>query len=210
MCLLSVRPSYQTGPDQTGPPIVCPSAHLGWTGPDQAVCACVANVLFISVAIFSSYCPRVCPPIWAGIEPVCPSGLDRTPVAAMSELPWHQWTELRLQQLHLCYKLGFNNFLAALDSDEEDVSDSDGEDALGYSPSPPWVLKAACKWASFAHRLLLRQEYRDQLYMAHKTWQGRYKHYELHKYGCHLRALEEGRHPLNAVDKLTYLTGPPY
>ena len=28
----SVRPSYQTGPDRTGPPIFCPSAHLDRTG----------------------------------------------------------------------------------------------------------------------------------------------------------------------------------
>ena len=69
--LLSVRPSvYQS--DRTGLDriklFVCPSAHLGWTGPDQAVCACVANFLFIPVAILfkCGKCLRVRPPIWAG------------------------------------------------------------------------------------------------------------------------------------------------
>ena len=47
MCLLSVRPSYQTGPDQTGPPFVCPSAHLGRTGIDQAVCACLCSKFLV-------------------------------------------------------------------------------------------------------------------------------------------------------------------
>ena len=148
---------------------------------------------------------------------------------------WRQWTELRLLQIagDLHYKIGFNTFLAAImDSHDEDVLDSDDEVVLYcnlYSdginicsmldpPSPPWVLEAACKFASFAHKLLLRQEYRDQHYMTHmaqpcKSWdQGRYKHYRMNNYGCLLRALKKGRHPLSAVDKWTYLiqSGPPY
>ena len=48
-----------------GPPIICPSAHVGWTGPDQTVCACVA----ICVVYSCSHCVqvwRVRLPIWAG------------------------------------------------------------------------------------------------------------------------------------------------
>ena len=31
-----------------GPLIICPSAHVGWTGPEQTLCACVANVVVYS------------------------------------------------------------------------------------------------------------------------------------------------------------------
>jgi hypothetical protein len=65
-----------------------------------------------------------------------------------------------------------------VDSDDEDsdesvsppwilfplLVDSDDEDS-DESVSPPWIQFAACEWASFAHRLFLRQELRDKHYM---------------------------------------------
>ena len=78
---------------------------------------------------------------------VCPSGLDRTPVAAMSDD--EDWCSAP----------------TLVDSDDENlVSESDDEDS-DESVSPPWRLQAACEWASFAHRLLLRQELREKHYM---------------------------------------------
>ena len=54
---------------------------------------------------------------------------------------------------------------------------------------PPWRLFAACEWASFAHRLLLRQELRDKHYMMRRnqkcskfTWIRQELRQELH--GC--------------------------
>ena len=124
-----------------------------------------------------------------------------------SKRDWHQWTALRWQQFHVCNKHGFIKFLG--DSDDEYDEDSD------LSPSPPWVLMAACELASFAHRLLLRQEYREKRDMARKT-HGRHRktrkpHHKVLVYVRHLRAIAEGGHPLSTVDRLKfYLNGPPY
>ena len=71
---------------------------------------------------------------------VCPSGLDRTPVAAMSDDEDSDWCSAP----------------PLVDLDDEDSDES---------VSPPWTTHAACEWASFAHRLLLRQELRDKHYM---------------------------------------------
>jgi hypothetical protein len=141
---------------------------------------------------------------------VCPSGLDRTPVAAMSGKFLRRW----------------------VDSDDEDSDES---------VSPPWRLEAACEWASFAHRLLLRQELRDKHYMMRmrpsltfcrrldaficvtqfrpghgkgridQTFTcGRLLVTRWH-YGRLLRALAKGEHPLSTMDRVEfYLNGPPY
>ena len=72
---------------------------------------------------------------------------------------------------------------------------------------PPWRLFAACEWASFAHRLLLRQELRDKHYMTHKG-QDVFKQYKLLHYARHLRALAKGEHPLSTIDRFDfYLNG---
>ena len=121
-----------------------------------------------------------------------PSGLDRTPVAAMSG------------------RLGFKFLRGWVDGRVETCpsgnEDSDDEDS-DWSPNPPWIQMAACDWASFAHRLLLRQELRDKHYMTHKG-QDVFKQYKLLHYARHLRALAKGEHPLSTIDKLDfYLNG---
>jgi hypothetical protein len=56
------------------------------------------------------------------------------------------------------------------ESDDEDlVSDSSSSSSSSSSVSTPWRLCAACDWASFADRLLLRQELRDKHYMMRKS-----------------------------------------
>ena len=72
---LSIRPD-QTGPDCL---LVCPSAHLGWTGPDQAVCACVAMFAIISVAILFKFVG-----IGSDIEVHPPIGPDRIALESIS------------------------------------------------------------------------------------------------------------------------------
>ena len=88
-------------------------------------------------------------------------------------------------------------------SGNEDSSDEDSD----WSPSPPWIQMAACDWASFAHRLLLRQELRYKHCMTHKG-QDVFKQYKLLHYARHLRALAKGEHPLSTIDRFDfYLNG---
>jgi hypothetical protein len=75
-------------------------------------------------------------------------------------------------------------FIVSRADDGDLVSESDDEDS-----DPPWRLFAACEWASFAHRLLLRQELRDKHYMMRRnqkcskfTWIRQELRQELH--GC--------------------------
>ena len=106
-------------------------------------------------------------------------------------------------------------------SDNED-SDNEGSVRREWSPSPPWIQLAASEWASFAHRLLLRQELRDKhdvlthhvssttRYEIRRT-QDHFKHYRLRTYGRLLQALANGRHPLSTLDRVEfYLNGHPY
>ena len=136
---------------------------------------------------------------------VRPSGLDRTPVAAMSG------------------RHGFKFLRGWVDGRVEtcpsDNEDSDDEDSVrrNWSPSPPWRLEAACEWASFAHRLLLRQELRDKHYMLFKHYrlllthkrQDVFKHYKLLTYGRLLQALAKGAHPLSTMDRVEFDLPPP-
>jgi hypothetical protein len=83
-----------------------------------------------------------------------------------------------------------------------DKEDSDDEDDV--SPSPPWRVMAACEWASFAHRLLLRQEIRDKHYiLKHKSQDVvQYSDCLLQTYGRVLQGLAKGTHPLSNVDRV--------
>ena len=101
--------------------------------------------------------------------------------------------------------------------------DSDDEDS-DESASPPWRLdwtKSASQrvrlgdWASFAHRLVLRQELRDKHYMTRKRqdafiWARGRNLIRLLTYGRLLQALAKGEHPLSTMDRadfyLTFVT----
>ena len=112
-------------------------------------------------------------------------------------------------------RLGFKFLRGELDGHVETCpsgnEDSDDEDWASWIQNlvtdPPWIQMAACDWASFAHRLLLRQELRDKHYMTHKG-QDVFKQYKLLRYARHLRALAKGEHPLSTIDRFDfYLNG---
>ena len=96
-------------------------------------------------------------------------------------------------------------------SDDEytDDEDSDDEDS-DASPSPPWRLEAAARWASLSHRLLVRQDIRNKHYTLKHKGQDVFKHYTLKTYGRLLQALKHHTHPLSTMDRMSYLKGPPY
>ena len=99
-------------------------------------------------------------------------------------------------------------------SDEEGSSDDEGSSEMlmrGSSPSPPWVLIAACHGASFAHKLLLKHQLQHQYYVTRKTHNAHHKDYKLNALGNQLRGLAQGRHLLSMVNKLEFYLGtPPY
>ena len=180
-----------------GPPIICPSAHVGWTGPDQTVCACVANFVFYSCShsvqvwrvpiVFK--CGAFRPPIWAGPdsamsddESCCsaPSLVNSDNDNLVSE---SGYVVVRGCSTMTTWSVS-DVFIVSRADDGDLVSESDDEDS-----DPPWRLFAACEWASFAHRLLLRQELRDKHYMMRRspkcskfTWIRQELRQELH--GC--------------------------
>ena len=95
---------------------------LGWTGPDQAVCACLANVFFI---LTCSHLAQV----WQ---------MSARPPAHLS------WAGLRWQQCPA--DAGTPSFYA-------DWGNQTMKTQIGHRVRP--------------HRLLMMQEFRDQLHMTH-------------------------------------------
>ena len=109
-------------------------------------------------------------------------------------------------------------------SDDEDADDEDSD----ASPSPPWRLEAAARWASLSHRLLVRQDIRNKhcflkaalehpncsvriglpigLLHAISTahWSARYT---LKTYGRLLQTLRQHTDPLSARDIWSYIDG---
>ena len=87
-------------------------------------------------------------------------------------------------------------------SDNEDSDDEDSD----WSPSQRVRLG---DWASFAHRLVLRQELRDKHYMTRKRqdafiWARGRNFIRLLTYGRLLQALAKGEHPLSTMDRAEF------
>jgi hypothetical protein len=91
----------------------------------------------------------------------------------------------------------------------ESDAESSSDDEVSSSPSPPWVLNTACEWASFAHRLLLRQQLRLKHNVVCKTRDADHKDYKLKVLGNKLQGIAQGRHVLSTVDKLEFYLGTP-
>ena len=92
---------------------------------------------------------------------VRPSGPDRTPVApqpsepaAMSSRRGCHRACSNVQQTR--NRRGLSGLVMLSDDEDADDEDSDA------SPSPPWRLEAAARWASLSHRLLVRQDIRNK------------------------------------------------
>jgi hypothetical protein len=166
-----------------GPPIICLSAHVGWTGPDQTVCACVANFVVYSCS-HSVQVWRVRLPIWAGPDSAMS---DDESCCSAPSLVNSDDDDLVSESGYVAVR-GCSTMTTWSVSEVFIVSRADDEDS-DESVSPPWILFAACEWASFAHRLLLRQELRDKHYMMRRsqkcsklTWMRQELRQELH--GC--------------------------
>ena len=127
---------------------------------------------------------------------------------------WHRLVE---QVLH--------RHLHGHSSEEEDNEDGqwrleDGHWLLReWPPMPPWRVDARCEWASFVHRLLLRQDLRDkhEVIVMHDLLtlhMSEWAHPLLAKHTCSsygdLVALANGSHPLSTLDRgEMYFNGPP-
>ena len=98
--------------------------------------------------------------VWATFvyASVCPSGPDRTPVVPQPSEP-----ATMSSRRFRCHQVGVGLSGLVMLSDDEytDDEDSDDEDS-DASPSPPWRLEAAARWASLSHRLLVRQDIRNK------------------------------------------------
>ena len=98
--------------------------------------------------------------VWATFNyaSVCPSGPDRTPVVPQPSEP-----ATMSSRRFRCHQVGVGLSGLVMLSDDEytDDEDSDDEDS-DASPSPPWRLEAAARWASLSHRLLVRQDIRNK------------------------------------------------
>ena len=151
---------------------------------------------------------------------VRPSGLDRTPVAAMSGRHGFKFLRGRVD--------------GCVETCPSDNEDSDDEDSVhrNWSPSPPWNWRLL---VSGRHTPTgkLRQQLRDKHYMLFKHYrlllthkrQDVFKHYKLSQkalaedwelrsklvpfYGRLPQALAKGAHPLSTMDRVENVL-PPY
>ena len=92
----------------------------------------------------------------------------------------------------------------------DEGSEDEGSD---WSPSPPWRVIAACDWASFTHRLLLRKLLRDKHDVLFHSPSRSSSYGRLLICGRLLRGLANGQHPLSRIDRLEFYyngRGPPY